>query len=125
MQVRRIRQEAVLARIAREFFETELRGIISLGETQMLEAPLEKKIPGRRQLPRELLELDFPPYRLVIKSSNEAPPLGEVELEIDGTGTGKATLDAATWATIGKIIRDGPRPLKRVFERNPDNEHDG
>lgn len=125
MQVRRIRQEAVLIRLAREFFETQLLGIISLGETTIAEASLEKKIPGRRQLPREVLEIDFPPYRLVVKSSNEAPPLGEVELEVNGAGTGKGTLDTATWATLGKIIREGPRPLKRQFERKPDDEYDG
>ena len=120
MKSRRIRQEAVLIRIAREFFDTQLIGIISLGEAYIHEAELETKIPGRRQWPKEQLEIDFPPYRLVIKSSNEKPPLGEAVLTAVDVQE-KGTLDPETWARFGAIVRNGQRPLKRKFERKNDD----
>ena len=118
-----IRSDAALLRHAQDFFLSDLVGLYSWGDVKI--APPEER-PGippnvdyrerRRQMEAragsgkyyEQVRICFKPWELLIYSSNERPPLGEVTLRdfdssqvlVDGP------LDASTWKLIALRIRE-------------------
>jgi hypothetical protein len=114
INVRPIRAKAALVRHAKDFFERELFGIITLAETTTRPPEKEVKIPGRRQLDKEELIVDFGQYSLVISSSVVVAPLGRLRLFDRTTNTNEeGPIDSATWSRFGQIVRSRPLEVNR------------
>lgn len=121
-----IRSHDALLRHAQDFFLAELVGYYDFGDVGRVKiAPPELRPPipplvdirerrrmmaGREGLGRylELARIAFAPWELLIYSAMEKPPLGLVILrELDfGQEMVSGPLDAATWAKIGKCVRE-------------------
>jgi len=119
-----IRSDAALLRHAQDFFLSDLVGLYSWGDVKI--APPEER-PGippnvdyrerRKQMEArmgmgrhvEQARIVFKPWELLIYSSNERPPLGEVSLreaDINGGVLVSGPLDASTWKLIALRIRE-------------------
>lgn len=117
-----IRSHAALLRHAQDFFAADLVGLyrwdrVTIAEPErMAPIPPNADIKVRRQMMEdregrgkyhEYVRLLFKPWEILIYSSMERPPLGEVllrdydrsETMVDGP------LDPATWLKIGNWIR--------------------
>jgi len=119
-----IRSDSALLRHAQDFFLSDLVGLYSWGDVQIAPPEVRPGIPPnvdyrerRRQMESrvgmgrnvEQARIVFKPWELLIYSSNERPPLGEVSLrEADNINGGvlvSGPIDAATWKRIGEWIR--------------------
>ena len=123
-----IRSESALLRHAQDFFLSDLVGLYSWDRVKITAPELRETIPPnvdyrkRRQLMEERQGLGrfleqvrvcFDPWELVIFSSMERPPLGEVILrEFNGGEVIRGPLDPATWRQIGEWIRNNPHQRK-------------
>jgi len=113
-------------RQAREFFRAELTGLYSFDEApaefsgdrsrhvRVVDEPQEISAKDRRELGvgrwRETVRLVFGPWEIFIRSTNDAPPLGEVSLIDAGDVSGRkplvsGPLDPLTWTKIGTWIK--------------------
>lgn len=107
MSVQRIRAIAGLQRHLRDFVEQYLLGHVRIDDLVFRELEKETKIPGRRQLHREKIGVDFGDFSLTIESPVERPPLGWILLFDRKTGEmEEGVIDAATWRRIGKTIKE-------------------
>lgn len=117
-----IHSHTALLRHAQDFFAAYLVGLyrwdqVKISEPERVEASAPNV--GFRERRRamearegrgkfvEQVHILFKPWEIVIYSSIERPPLGEVILR-DGMGTEplvSGPLDAVTWAKIGKFIK--------------------
>lgn len=119
-----IRSDSALLRHAQDFFLSDLVGLYSWGDVKV--APPEER-PGippnvdyrerRKQMEAragmgrhiEQARIVFKPWELLIYSSNERPPLGEVtlrEADINGGVLVSGPIDAVTWKKIGERIKE-------------------
>jgi hypothetical protein len=117
-----IRSDSALLRHAQDFFLSDLVGLYSWGDVKI--APPEmrdpiapnvdyrerrKQMDARSGLGRniEQARICFKPWELLIYSSSERPPLGEVTLRNfdDGIALVSGPIDATTWNRIGELIR--------------------
>ena len=120
-----IRSEAALLRHAQDFFLSDLVGLYSWGDVNIAPPEVRPGIPPnvdyrerRKQMEArigmgkyyEQVRICFKPWELLIYSSNERPPLGEVTLrEFDSSQVlVDGPLDAATWKLIALRIREDP-----------------
>lgn len=106
-----IRPSRMLLRHAQEFFLTHMIGVYDWGEVQVdppdLCPPAERRERGIGKY-QEKERLTFGPWEILIYSSHERPPLGEISLR-EGNFGGvilSGPLDPATWAKIGQHIRN-------------------
>lgn len=126
-----IRSSGALLRHAQDFFLSDLVGLYSWGDVKI--APQEER-PGippnvdyrerRKQMEAragmgrhiEQARIVFKPWELLIYSSNERPPLGEVALRIFDTGELliDGPLDATTWKLIALRIREETRHQRKA-----------
>lgn len=117
-----IRSQTALLRHAQDFFNSDLVGLYSWDRVQIAQPERMPPIPPnaefrerRKQMQEregrgkylEQVRLLFKPWEILIYSSMERPPLGEVVLrDFDTTEIlVSGALDPATWAEIGKWIR--------------------
>jgi hypothetical protein len=119
-----IRSDSALLRHAQDFFLSDLVGLYTWGDVRIAPPEVRPGIPPnvdyrerRRQMESrvgmgrnvEQARIVFKPWELLIYSSNERPPLGEVSLrEADNINGGvlvSGPIDAATWKKIGEWIR--------------------
>jgi hypothetical protein len=117
-----IRSDAALLRHAQDFFLSDLVGLYSWGDVNIAPPEVRPGIPPnvdyrerRKQMEArigmgkyvEQVRICFKPWELLIYSSNERPPLGEVTLRDFETSEALVggPLDAATWAKISNRIR--------------------
>lgn len=103
-----IRSHRALLRMAQSFFLSDLVGVYDWGEVDVQPPelmPAEKRRDAGVGKFRELERLVFGPWDVLVCSSHEKPPLGEVSLRLHGELLVTGTLDPATWASIGKCIR--------------------
>ena len=119
-----IRSDSALLRHAQDFFLSDLVGLYTWGDVRIAPPEVRPGIPPnvdyrerRRQMESrvgmgrnvEQARIVFKPWELLIYSSNERPPLGEVSLrEADNINGGvlvSGPIDAATWKRIGEWIR--------------------
>lgn len=106
-----IRSHRALLRQAQAFFLSDMVGVFDWGEVQV--APPELMPPEQRRDAgvgkfREMERLSFGPWEILLCSSHEKPPLGEVSLREGGFSAGPlivGPLDPATWRRIGEYIR--------------------
>ncbi len=117
-----IRSNAALLRHAREFFLSQLLGLYSWDKDVRLSEPelrpaIAPNLPVRER--RQELEarqglgkyfeqerVRFGPWEILLYSSAERPPVGEVLLRDDaGAQVVAGPLDPATWDKIGEHIR--------------------
>lgn len=118
-----IRSDAALLRHAQDFFLANLVGVYSWGDVRIAPPELREAIPAnidyrkRRQMMEaraglgryvEQARICFEPWELLIYSSVERPPLGEVALRNYDTGELliDGPLDSSTWRLIGLRIRE-------------------
>jgi hypothetical protein len=114
----RVRPIAALARHIREFFETELLGVVRLGDVVWRELEKADKKPGQRQLHKERLVVDFMQFALEVNSTAEQPPLGGVKLFNKLSGeTVEGPLDVATWSRVGSYIKHAIKERTHEFDR--------
>lgn len=109
----------VLVRNLREFFETRLAGEFSWSTAGDPEDPLSappgtirlrpaerhEKVPGRRQLDKGIVTVDFDGYALQLHSPEEAPPIGKVMLYHEKFGQLEGPPDVVTWDRIANAIK--------------------
>ncbi|MFZ1154060.1 MAG: hypothetical protein WAN93_04060 [Solirubrobacteraceae bacterium] len=117
-----IHAQSALLRHAQDFFRSDLVGIYSWDHVRIGEPELRVPIAPdanwkerRRQMVEregrgrylEQVRLTFGPWELLIYSSIEKPPLGELILrDFESTkAVISGPLDWATWSNIGKRIR--------------------
>lgn len=107
-----------LSRHVQVFFETELCGLYRFDQIEIMmpeDAPRPEGWSVLRRPPfgrhREVITVRFGLYELSVLSPNEAPPLGEVVLELPGDEKVSGPLDEATWKRIGTTIRDRERDI--------------
>lgn len=106
-----IRSHRALLRQAQAFFLSDLVGVFEWGDVQVaapeLMPPAERRDAGVGKF-REMERLVFGPWEILICSSHEKPPLGEVSLKEAEFSEGwliVGPLDPATWSRIGAHIR--------------------
>ena len=119
-----IRSHEALLRHAQDFFASDLVGLYRWDHVKIAEPELNAPIPSnadyrdrRKQMEQregrgkyiEQVRILFKPWELLIYSSMEKPPLGEVMLrDFDTTETVvSGPLDSATWTKIAQRIRSG------------------
>ena len=118
-----IQSHSALLRHAQDFFRSDLVGLYSWDQVRIANAELRPALAPnlsykdrrREQEQREgkgkYLEqerLIFGPWEILIYSSSEKPPVGELQLRDDIIGHEAfivGPLDAATWKAIGEYIR--------------------
>lgn len=117
-----IRHHDALLRHAQDFFLSDLVGLYTFDEVRIAAPELRETIPPnidyrkRRQLMEERqgkgkyleqVRIKFGPWEIMVYSSVEKPPLGEVVLRDEDSRQEYVTgpLDPATWSKIGKFIR--------------------
>src|SRR3954469_14937016 len=117
-----IRSDSALLRHAQDFFLSDLVGLYTWGDVKIAPPELRPSIPPNIEYKKRRQEMEarsgmgryveqarivFKPWELLIYSSSERPPLGEVALrEFDnGVSLVSGPIDAATWAKIGIVIR--------------------
>jgi len=119
-----IRSDSALLRHAQDFFLSDLVGLYTWGDVRIAPPEVRPGIPPnvdyrerRKQMESrigmgrnvEQARIVFKPWELLIYSSNERPPLGEVSLrEADNINGGvlvSGPIDATTWKRIGEWIR--------------------
>lgn len=116
-----IRPHDALLRHAQEFFAGYLVGLYRWDAVKIAEPERRDVIPpnvgfrARRKLMEERegagkyleqVRILFKPWELIVYSSMERPPLGEVLLrDIDAQTLIAGPLDPATWAKIGDLIK--------------------
>lgn len=112
-----IHARAALISHIRTFVETELTGLFRYDELQHTVPDQCEKIPGKRPnlfgKYKEIAEVRFGNFELSVKSSHEAPPLGEARLNYLG-GHATGPLDTMTWRRFGTIIRERAEPEKAI-----------
>jgi hypothetical protein len=126
-----IRSDSALLRHAQDFFLSDLVGLYTWGDVKI--APPEER-PGippnvdyrerRKQMEArvgmgrhiEQARICFKPWELLIYSSNERPPLGEVTLRIFDNGQTliDGPLDANTWKLIALRIREETKHQRKA-----------
>lgn len=103
---------ALLIRQLQEFFETHLRGRYSWFDVQHRTPEKADKLPGRRQLDKELVAIDFGDYSITVQSPDDVPPLGRIVLyNVRTAETLTEILDAKSWDRIAEKIKS-PDTLK-------------
>jgi len=124
-----IRSDSALLRHAQDFFLSDLVGLYSWGDVKIAPPEARPGIPPnvdyrerRKQMEArtgmgrniEQARIVFKPWELLIYSSNERPPLGEVALRDFDSGVSLVSgpIDAATWAKIGVWIRTNSHQRK-------------
>jgi len=117
-----IRSHSALLRHAQDFFAAELVGLyrwdrVTIAEPERMPAiPSNAEYRDRRRMMEERegrgkyleqVRILFKPWEILVYSSMERPPLGEVLLrDFDSTQTlVEGPLDSATWSKIGNWIR--------------------
>lgn len=108
-----IRSGRALIRHAQEFFLSQLVGVYDWGDVAIdapeLCPPAERRERGIGKF-QEKERLTFGPWEILIYSSHERPPIGEVSLRrrgwLDPKPVISGPLDPATWGEIGRYIRD-------------------
>lgn len=118
-----IRSESALLRHAQDFFLSDLVGLYSWDVVKIAAPDMRDPIPPnvdyrerRKQMDArsglgryiERVRICFKPWELLIYSSAERPPLGEVALRLfeDGSVLVDGPLDASTWKLIALRIRE-------------------
>ncbi len=121
-----IRSSAAMLRHAQDFFNSDLVGLYRWDQVQISAPDLRPTIPpnAERVARRRLMEeregkgkyleqerLIFRPWEILIYSSNERPPLGEITLRDFDTTQILVTgpLDPRIWSLIGTRIRSAKR----------------
>lgn len=109
---------AALVRQLQAFFEMKMLGLFSwrtVGEededapegTIRLRAPeRHPKIPGKRQLDKDVVAVDFGGYALSVHAPSEAPPLGKIVVFHPELGSIEGPLDEVTWGRVEKFIKE-------------------
>jgi hypothetical protein len=119
----RISARGALMRHAHEFFDQELTGLARLADATVRPPEKGEKVPGRRQLDKEEVIIDFGQYSLVISGPEVVKPLGKLTL-FDRTAPTAAThegpIDSATWSRFGQIVRS--RPFEKPRKELPHGE---
>ena len=108
-----IRSQKALLRHAQEFFLTWMVGYYDWGSVDIappeLTPPAERRERGIGKY-REKERLMFGLWEILIYSSHEKPPMGELSLRIrdrfEQHPVIVGDLDPMTWAKIGKYIRN-------------------
>ncbi len=117
-----IRSHSALLRHAQDFFASDLVGLYRWDAVKIADPERRPSIPGnteyraRRQIMQdreglgrdiEQVRICFKPWEILIYSSMEKPPLGEVQLrDFDRAQVlVSGPLDPATWAEIAKWIK--------------------
>lgn len=105
-----IRARRALYAHLRGFMESRLAGLYGWDDIgQGVDLPSELGKYGRRNpLGRwkEIVEITFGDYTLRIASSEERPPLGWVQLELNRIEIDSGPIDQHTWNRLGTLIRD-------------------
>lgn len=103
-----MRARAALYRHLQTFFETQTRGIFSYDDAMPFPAQKADQVDGKRRFAfgkiKEIVEVRFGEYEMIIASPNEAPPLGKIKLRYPG-GEVFGPMDCQTWNRAGEIIR--------------------
>ena len=117
-----IRSDSALLRHIQDFFLSDLVGLYRWDRVQIAAPERREAIPpniGFRER-RKMMEqreglgryleqarVRFDPWEILVYSSMERPPLGEVVLRVfhDGTPLITGPLDPATWNKIGEYLR--------------------
>lgn len=107
-----------MVRQLRDFFEDQLCGLYRwqtagdedtvppAGTIRLRASEKHEKLPGRRQLEKEVAIVDFDSYSLVVSSPEEVPPIGRILLYNTVSGERlEGPLDQATWSQIGEAIK--------------------
>ena len=117
-----IRTDSALLRHAQDFFLSDLVGLYSWDRVEIAPPELRPSIAPNMEYRKRREEMDarrgmgkhieqarimFKPWELLIYSSSERPPLGEVSLrDFDrGIALVSGPIDASTWKKIGDWIR--------------------
>lgn len=100
-----------LVGLARGMFESHLRGLVSWDTVKIDEAEKAPIAPGERVNKlgkhRERVTVRFGDgFVLDVRSPEDAPPLGHVELICGDQLCEQGPLDAAVWNRIGGLIRE-------------------
>lgn len=116
-----IRTRAMLLRQVQEFFHGHLVGLYSFDKVKIAPPELREPISDmvapkdrrRMRAEREGLgkfkeqeRLTFGLWEILIYSAAERPPVGELQLRMDGMELVKGALDPVTWQKIGERIRN-------------------
>ena len=103
-----IRAHRALLRHAQAFFLSDMVGFYDWGDVRVQEPELmpakDRRDAGVGKF-RERERLVFGPWDVLICSSHDVPPLGEVTLRLEGALLVTGPLDPATWSNIGNCIR--------------------
>lgn len=94
----------------RSFFETELCGLYAWDQALHHPPEIAPKQPNGRRNPtgkfKELAAVSFGDFEMCVASSEEAPPLGRIEVRNRKSGAVcEGVIDHATWVQAGKFIR--------------------
>lgn len=106
-----IRPHAALLRHAQDFFRSDMVGLYSWDHVKIGDldrVPSDKRRERHQGKYFEQARLLFGRWEILMYSSNEKPPLGEVQLrenQVGGEVYVSGPLDAATWGDIAKRIR--------------------
>ena len=107
----------VLVRHLREFFETKLAGEYRwhtagdpkkeapAGSIRLRPSEMHEKVPGRRQIEKGIVTVDFDGYALQQHSPEEAPPIGKVMLFHEKFWQLEGPPDVVTWDRIANAIK--------------------
>lgn len=122
-----IKARKALVRHAIAFFETELIGLYRWGTGTVTEPPednterddekpLRDHVFGKH---REVLVVNFGPWRLKLESPTEHPPVGYATLEADNLRLFGGAIDQSTWKEMGEIVRskESSNECKPVIQR--------
>ncbi len=110
-----IHPHEALLRHAQDFFRSDLIGLYRWDNVQIGDldpVPSENRRERHQGRYYEQARLVFGPWEILLYSSTEKPPLGEVQLRDNAVGGAvhvSGSLDAATWGQIAKRIRAGNR----------------
>ena len=97
---------STLTRHLIEFFESYLIGLFTWGDVTLRSAEKAEKIPGHRQLDKEVAIVDFAGYSIMVSSPEEHPPLGQIMLfSLDHGILAQGPIDTATWARVAEAIK--------------------
>lgn len=109
---------SALIRQLQAFFETHLRGawrwytagaldeLAPAGSIRLRAPDRHDKIPGRRQMDKNIVAVDFGDYAIQVSAPDEAPPLGKIVCFHQLRGSIEGPLDAATWDKMAAFIKE-------------------
>lgn len=95
---------------ARAFFELHLRGCFRWDEVVISKPEKAAELPNGRRNPlgphREMVEIRFGRFTLMLNSPEDDPPLGWIVCTDESGDVTEGPPDAAIWSNVGRFIRE-------------------